>query len=149
MKPSLVSSVLLTLILSPVLGWSQWREPPATGAPANELPDRTTLAGQSGLGALLIADLANKEQNAKEHRAVIQVQTDGVKIVDPASVHYEPRLDEAHIRYQLDNGPANDSTSKTWIFDNLSPGEHRIKVTLESSDNQRMGKGKLLKVHIP
>lgn len=43
-------------------------EPPATGSPPNELADRTQLAGQSGLGPLLIAELVEKEANAKSHR---------------------------------------------------------------------------------
>lgn len=144
-----MSLAILALVLVPATGWAQWREPPATGSPANELPDRTQLAGQSGLGPLLIAELVDKEENAKSHRAVVKVQTDGVIIVDPASAHFQPKLDEAHIRYQLDGGQAHDSTSKRWTFDNLSSGEHHIKVTLASSDNQQMGKGKILKVHIP
>jgi hypothetical protein len=130
-------------------GSSQWREPPATGSPANELPDRTTLAGQTGLGPLLIADLVDKSDNAAHHKIVVKVQTDGVKIVDPTAANHEPRLDEAHIQYQLDGNTPYDSTSKTWTFDNVPSGEHRIKVRLASSDNQQMGKGKLLKVHIP
>lgn len=150
MKASLVSLAMLsTMLLVPTTGWSQWREPPATGSPSNELPDRTTLAGQSGLGPLLIADLVDKDQNAARHKIVVKVQTDGVKIVDPAAANHEPRLDEAHIQYQLDGEPPYDTTSKTWTFQNVPSGEHRIKVTLASSDNQQMGKGKLLKIRIP
>jgi hypothetical protein len=140
---------ILSLILVPATGWAQWREPPATGSPANELPDRTTLSGQSGLGPMLMAALIDKNENAKKHRAVVKVETDGVQMVDPAAAHYEPKLDEAHIQYQLDSGHVYDSTSKIWEFEKLPSGEHRIKVTLTSSDNQQMGKAKLLKVHIP
>ena len=149
MKASLLPLALIITMLAPVAGWPQWREPPATGSPANELPDRTTLAGQSGLGPVLIAEFVDKDLNAKKHKAEIKVKTDGVQIVNPASAHYEPRLDEAHIRYQLDDGHIYDSTSKTWTFENLPSGEHHIKVTLASSDNQQRGKGKLLKVDIP
>lgn len=70
-------------------------------------------------------------------------------IVDSASAHFEPKLDGAHIRYQLDGGAVHDSTSKSWTFDNLSSGVHHINVVLASSDNQQMGKGKILKVRIP
>jgi hypothetical protein len=150
MNASLFScAILMITMLIPTRGWGQWREPPATGSPSNELPDRTTLAGQSGLGPLLIAELLDKEENAKQRRAVVKVETDGVRIVDPASAHYQPRLDEAHIRYQIDDGNACDSTAKVWTFKSLPSGEHHIKVTLASSDGQQIGKGKLLKVRIP
>jgi hypothetical protein len=149
MKSALISLAMLVLALLPARGWAQWREPPATGSPANELPDRTTLAGQSGLGPMLNAELIDKDQNAKRHRAVIKAQTDGVQLVDPVSAHHQRRLDEAHLEYQLDGGRVCESTSKTWTFERLTSGEHHIKVTLASSDNHQMGKGKLLKVHIP
>jgi|SRR5581483_106813 len=128
--------------------YAQWKEPPSTGSPTNELEDRTNLAGQSGLGPLLKATLVDFERNAKSHKAVVEVQTDGVRMVDPASVNHEPKLDEAHLQYRLDNGEIQNSTSKTWTFDNLSRGEHRIEVALASNDNHPIGKPKTLKLLI-
>ena len=138
---------MLTLLFPSA--YAQWKEPPATGSPTNELEDRTNLVGQSGLGPLLTATLVDVDRNAKSHRAVVEVQTDGVRIVDPASLKNEPKLDEAHLQYRLDNGEIQNSTSKTWTFDNLSPGEHRIDVALASSDNHAIGKSLTLKLRIP
>lgn len=130
-------------------GYCQWKELPSTGSPTTRFPDRTTLAGQSGAGPLLIASLVDEERNAKQHRAIVEVQTDGVRLVDAAQAHYQPKLDEAHIQYRLDDGPVHNSISKTWIFDKLSPGEHEIYITLATSDNHPMGKRKRLHVHVP
>lgn len=130
-------------------GYSQWKELPSTGSPAERFPDRTTLAGQSGAGPLLIASLIDEERNAKHHRAVVEVQTDGVRLVDPAQAHYQPKIDEAHIQYRLDGGPVRSTTSKTLIFDQLSPGNHQVYVTLATSDNQPVGKSKRLHFHVP
>lgn len=129
--------------------YSQWKELPATGSPENRLPDRTKLVGQSGLGPLMTANLVDVEKNAKQHRAVVHVETDGVEMVDPAAVHNEPKLDEAHIQYRLDQGSIQNSTSKNWTFENLSSGEHRIDVVLASNDNHELGKAKTLKVRVP
>jgi hypothetical protein len=149
MNPRLFYSCLGFLLLFPCTGYGQWKEPPATGSPQNTLPDRTTMVGQSGMGPLLIAKLIDRDANAKKHQAVVAVQTDGVRLVDSAAANHEPRLDEAHIQYRLDDAPAQDSTSKTWTFAKLSSGEHRIRVTLVSSDNHPMGKDKVLKVRVP
>jgi hypothetical protein len=140
----------ITLLLCACLpAYSQWKELPATGSPSNRLPDRTTLAGQAALGPLLIIYFVNQKANAQHHRAVIEVQTDGLKMVDPATVNHEPRSDEAHIQYRLDNGPIQNTTSKTWTFDHLSPGEHLIRVAIATSDNRQLGKEKALNVHVP
>jgi hypothetical protein len=127
----------------------QWKQPPSTGSPENHLPDRTKLAGQSGMGPLLTAKLLDKEANAKKHRAVVEVKTDGVKLVDAALAQNEPKLDEAHIQYSLDDGPPQNTTSTTWSFQGLSRGEHRIRVNLVASDGQKVGEGTTLKVEVP
>lgn len=145
----LASISLALLLLFPRYGYAQWREPPATGSPQNTLPDRTTLAGQSGMGPLLIAKLLDRVQNAKNHRAVVVVETDGVRIVDPRAANHEPKLYEAYIQYRLDNGPVENSTSESRTFHHLPSGEHRIRVALVSSDDHQMGKEKVLKVRVP
>lgn len=130
-------------------GNCQWKELPATGSPTERLPDRTTLAGQSGLGPLLIAKLVDEAANAKQHKAVVDVQTDGVRLVDPEAVHHKPKIDEAHIQYQMDGGAVQNSTSETWTFQHLSRGEHHIVVALATSDNHPIGKAKRLRVRVP
>jgi len=140
--------LVIALWLVPRALVCQWKEPPATGSPENTLPDRTTLAGQSGLGPMISAILVGPAANAKMHKAVVEVQTDGVRVVDPAT-HKQPKLDEAHIAYQLDEHARIDSTSLAWTFTDLRSGDHRIRVSLISNDNHPMGKEHLLKVHVP
>lgn len=140
---------ITVLLCSCVPVYGQWKELPATGSPSTRLPDRTTLAGQAGLGPLLTATLVNPKANAQNHKAVIKVQTDGLKIVDPAKVNQEPRLDEGHIQYRLDNGPVQNTTLNTWTFEHLSRGEHLIRVALASNDGHQFGSGKWLKVNVP
>jgi len=130
-------------------GYGQWKELPSTGAPTERLPDRTIFVGQSGLGPLLVARLVDEQKNAKQRKAVVEVQTDGVELVDPEAAQHKPKIDEAHIQYRLDGSPAQNSTSKTWTFARLSPGEHQIEVGLATSDNLPFGKPKKLRVRIP
>jgi hypothetical protein len=73
---------------------------------------------------------------------------DGVAVVDPAT-HRQPKLDEGHIAYQLDDHNRVDSTSKTQTFSELRAGDHRIRVSLMSNDNHQMGKEQVLKIHVP
>jgi hypothetical protein len=148
MKPSLIFVTLLAVSILPSEAVCQWKEPPATGSPENTLPDRTTLVGQSGLGPMISASLVAAAANAKTHKAVVDVQTDGVSLVDPAT-HHQPKLDEAHLTYQLDDHDTITSTSLTCTFTDLRPGEHRIRVSLVSNDNHPMGKEQLLKVRVP
>ncbi len=128
---------------------AQWTEPPATGSPTNHLPDRTNLAGQTGLGPLLIARLLEKQANAKQHRAVVAVQVDGVRLVDPETGHRQPKLDEAHIQYQVDRQPPQHTTDRQWTVNGLSSGEHHIRVQLAASDGRQVGRSTTLKVEIP
>lgn len=140
----------ITLALCACLpAYGQWKELPATGSPSNRLPDRTTLTGQSGQGPLLMVKLVEPEHNAQNHKAVVEVQTDGLKIVDPAAADNEPKLDEGHIQYRLDNGAIQNTTSKTWTFGHLSRGEHLIRVALASNDGHQLGSEKALKVKVP
>lgn len=130
-------------------GYCQWKELPSTGSPVERLPDRTIFVGQSGLGPLLVAKLVDKERNAKERKAIIEVEIDGVQLVEPDATHNHPKIDEAHIQYRLDGGPVENSISKTWTFAQLSVGQHEIVVSLVTSDNHLLGRSKKLHVRIP
>ena len=149
MKPRVKICVTALLLFVCLPAYCQWKEHPATGSPPNQLPDRTTLSGQAGLGPLLIVKLVDQGVNARQHKVVIEVETDGLKMVDPASVNHEPRSDEAHIQYRLDDGPIENSTSKTWTFDNLSAGEHLIRVAVAASDNHQLGREKIFRLRVP
>ena len=138
----------LCLLFAGGVAMCQWKEPPATGSPPNELRDRTPLAGQSGLAPLLDAKLLDRDSNARQGRAVIQVETDGVVIVPAAEANYQPKLDEAHIEYRLDQEPPRDTTSKRIVLEKLAPGEHVIHVSLVASDGRTMGVAKTLTLRV-
>lgn len=148
MKSAFAWLLVIPALLLPNAAVCQWKEPPATGSPENTLPDRTTLAQQSGMGPMISAKLVDVSANAKAHKAVVKVETDGVNIVDPAT-HQQPKIDEAHITYQLDDHNRIDSTSEQWTFTDLRPGDHRIRISLTSNDNHPMCKEQVLKVHVP
>lgn len=149
MKRQICIIVAVGLLFVLPQGYCQWKELPSTGSPTEQFPDRTTLAGETGAAPLFTASLVDKDINAKQHKAIVKVETDGVRLADPAQAHYQPKIDEAHIQYRLDGGPVQNTTSKTWNFDQLSPGEHQIYVALATSDNHPVGKVKKLHVHIP
>ncbi len=149
MKLLVIVIAIAALFLAVPRGYCQWKELPSTGSPTERLPDRTTRVGQSGLGPLLIANLVDEQKNARQHKAVIEVQTDGVQLVDPEAAHYRPNIDEAHIQYRLDGGPVQNTTSKTCTFAQLSAGEHELVIALASNDNHPLGKPKKLHVRIP
>lgn len=149
MKFRLLALLFLGLLFVQTPAYGQWKQEPSTGSPTERLPDRTTLVGQSGIGPFLKARLADKEKNAKKRRAVVVVQTDGVKLVSTAAGEGTPQLDEAHLQYKLDDGPVQNSTELTWTFDDLSPGEHEIHVALAGNDNRVIGKGMTLTVKVP
>jgi hypothetical protein len=149
MKSRTLLIVLAGTLFCAVGAFSQWREPPATGSPQNHLPDRTKLVGQSGMGPLLDAKLVDPQQNARMHKAVVHVETDGVEMTDPAAANHQAQLDQAHLQYRLDAGPVQDTTAKTWTFGHLSSGKHRITVALAGNDNRQLGEAKTLPVKIP
>lgn len=98
---------------------------------------------------MMSAALIDPRANAKQHAVVIQTETDGVRIVDPASARYVPRLDEAHFRYQVDGDTPVDSTNTRIEFRELGSGEHLIHVWLVGNDNRPVGEPQTLKVHVP
>lgn len=54
-----------------------------------------------------------------------------------------------HIVYKLDAGPEQRTTSKRFVLDNLSPGEHTISVYLAGNDGHAISPGQDVKVNIP
>ena len=142
--PVLLMSFILVLPLA-----AQWREQPETGSQPERLDDRTTLAGQSGLAPSLSASLADPHGNARQHRAVVQVETEGIRLVSQAGEGTAPKLDEGHLQYRLDSSAPLESTSTSMQFDNLSPGEHHIQVMLVGNDNRPAGPSKTLTISIP
>lgn len=129
--------------------YGQWKELPATGSPQNRLPDRTTLAEQAGLGPLLTARLVDPKTNSRKHRAVVEVQVDGVQLVEPDAANHQPRADQAHLLYRLDNDPILNTTSRTWTFEHLASGPHLIRVALADNEKHELGKEQSLRLNVP
>lgn len=101
------------------------------------------------MGAVLTAKLIDERGNAKEHRAVVEIHTDGVRIVDASAAKHDPRLDEGHIQYRVDSGPPQNTTQLRFTIPNLGSGEHYIRVALAANDNLPIGAETLLRVKIP
>lgn len=141
--------VMWVSVLACSIAQAQWKQLPTTGSPEDRLHDRTILAGQSGLGRQLTAELVDEDANARKHRAVVQVQTDGVEMIDAPDANYEPKLEQAHLEYRLDSGPARQTTAKSYTFEDLPPGRHLIYVRLMANDNEPVGKPTTLVLHIP
>jgi hypothetical protein len=130
------------------LAYSQWKEPPSTGSPEYRLPDRTYIAGQSGMAPTLTATLQAPENNAAHHTVVVRAQTDGVELQYPQAKD-EPLLGCGHIEYQLDGSMPENTAARLWTFSRISPGDHTITVRLVGADNQELVKPTRLRVHVP
>jgi hypothetical protein len=127
---------------------AQWRERPTTGSPQRTLPDRTNFAGMSGMGPQLEVGLKEHDQNAKDKRAVVEVEVWGVGLIEP-DANREPNLTEAYLTYRMDDQPVIKTAEKEHTFSNLSPGYHTISVQLASSSGQPVGARMELSVKIP
>jgi hypothetical protein len=146
---ALLSSAAVVFALLPAVATAQWRNPPQTGSPQEQLPDHTVDARQSGIGPNLSAVLVDADGNARRKRAVVRVQTDAVMLTNPVSVQGVPANGQAHLQYRLDQNPVVNTTQTEMMFDQLSPGDHTIEVALAGNDDNPIGEHKTLKVHIP
>jgi len=142
------SVAILFVFLSSHLALAQWKEPPSTGSPQSRLEDRTYMAGQSGMGATITAQLEDAAENAKHHKIVVRAQTDGVTL-RPRQVSSQPNLDEARIQYQLDTQMPENTSSHTWTFARVSPGSHTVTVRLVDGDNKVLAEPSALTVQVP
>jgi hypothetical protein len=103
----------------------------------------------AGHAAALTATLVNPEHNAKERAATVQVTIAGVEMVDPAAVKEEPKAGQAHLHYQVDNGPVVATTATKLSFHDLSAGQHTIVVMLAGNNHSPLGPKATLNVSIP
>src|SRR5262245_44674911 len=53
----------------------------------------------------LSARLSDPDEKAQEHTATVEVQVEGIQLIDPAAVHDQPQTGQGHLHYRLDNGP--------------------------------------------
>lgn len=95
------------------------------------------------------ARLMDESKQAQEGAAMISVKVSGVRLVDPPMEGDQAKPGEAHIHYQLDNGPIVATTAGRLDFHGLTPGEHTIKVGLAAGNHQMLGPEQTLSVTIP
>ena len=132
-----VMLVVLTLVFA-VIGNAQYgsgTKPQASGA-AKETPTLT-------------AKLVDAEKKAQQKAATVDVKVTGIKIIDPASVNEKPRAGQGHLHYQVDDGPIIATTTTKLSFHGLTPGPHKIVVTLAGNDHNPLGPQETLNVTIP
>lgn len=95
------------------------------------------------------AHLVDAAKNAEQKGASIQVEVQGVKLVNPESMNGKPAKGQAHLHYQVDRGPLIEATSTEMTFHELSPGEHTIRITLAGNDHTPIGPSQKLNINIP
>jgi hypothetical protein len=128
---------------------AQWKEKPMTGSQPNVVTDRTTVAGQSGMAADVRARPVDVHDNAKQHKAVVKVETEGVQLVESSGTSDGLRLDQAHLECRLDDREPIQSTSTTMTFDNLAPGIHVVRDTLVDGANKPVSDSQTLTLRVP
>jgi hypothetical protein len=146
-KYAVIRAVTAIAVLSAVvLGMSLW-----TGA--EERPRRSegiTPAQLEGMQPLdFSASLVDPEQKAQEQTATVEVKVAGIQLIDPAAVNEMPQSGQAHLHYQIDNGPIIATTTTKLSFHELSPGPHKVTVMLAGNDHQLLGPKDTLTVNIP
>ncbi len=145
---SICKCVLIATLLFAAMSLSaQWAQNPTTGSSPEQLPDRTKLAGMTGLDPELKADFVDKSQNAKEHKVVVRADVWGVDLVPPEANSQQNGT--ALLSFVLDHNPPVKTNQQEYTFDNVSPGQHTVTVRLLSPDGQEIGSNVVLGVHIP
>ena len=97
----------------------------------------------------LTAKLVDPEKKAQQKAATVDVKVTGIKIVDPAEANEKPVAGQGHLHYQVDDGPVIATTTMKLSFHGLTPGAHKIVVTLAGNDHNPLGPQQTLNVTIP
>jgi hypothetical protein len=146
-KHVVIRAVTAITVLSIVLlGLSLW-----TGAVEQPRSSEAIMPAQpEGVQPLdFSASLDDPEQKAQEQTATVEVKVAGIQLIDSAAVNEQPQSGQAHLHYQLDNGPIIATTTTKLSFHELSPGPHKITVMLAENDHQLLGPKDTLTVNIP
>ncbi len=105
--------------------------------------------GDNESSPTLKAMLVDAENKAKKQAATVDVKVTGIEIIDPAKVKEQPRKGQGHFHYQVDDGPIIATTAPKLSFHGLTPGQHKIVVTLAGNDHNPLGPQETLNVTIP
>jgi hypothetical protein len=111
------------------------------------MPSLAAAADPSGVG--LTANLVEPERNTPKGAATVSVNVTGVSLTDPATTGEMPKPGQAHLHYQVDNGPVVATTTPKLSFHGLKPGDHQIVVMLAANDHTPLGPKQTLSVSVP
>jgi hypothetical protein len=109
------------------------------------------LAAEAATGQepAISASLVDADKHAAKGAAIVSVTVSGVSLTDPATVNEVPKTGQAHIHYQVDNGPIIATTTPKLAFHGLAPGEHTLVVMLAANDHSPLGPKESLSVVVP
>ena len=97
----------------------------------------------------MTAKLVDPQAKAAKKEATVVVEVTGVAMIDPASVGEKAANAQGHLHYQVDQGPVIATTALKLSFHGLTPGAHKIKVSLAQNDHQPAGPETTLDVTVP
>lgn len=96
----------------------------------------------------LRAQLRDKDQNARNHMAAVEVEVQNVWLNYPNPAPQQG-IQSAVLEYKLDNCSPILTTDSRLSFERLSSGEHAISVVLVGKDNRAISPPARLQVSIP
>jgi hypothetical protein len=100
-------------------------------------------------GPQMNANLVEPEKNAAKGTATVVVDVSGVALTDPAMAKEVPMAGQAHLHYQVDDGPVVATPTPKLSFHGLKPGDHVVVVTLAANDHSPLGPKATLNVRVP
>lgn len=93
--------------------------------------------------------MVDSASKAKKQEATIVVTTQGVQLVDPATVNETARIGEGHLHYRVDHGPVIATTATKLSFHELTRGMHTITVMLVANDHSPLSAPVTFNLTIP
>ncbi len=101
-------------------------------------------------GAQMFSAILVSPDDLAKHKAVtVEVKVDGIELVDPAEAGSRSKPGQAHLHYQVDQGPVIVTTATKLSFQDLASGDHTITVNLAGNDHRPVGPQQVLSVRIP
>jgi hypothetical protein len=96
-----------------------------------------------------VSKLADPAQNAKLRRAVVQLHLTGFQLIDPTAAVGQSAKNQGHFHFQVDDGQIIESTSTEFVINDLSPGQHKIKVMLVGNDHNSVSTIETFGITVP
>ena len=106
-------------------------------------------SGAGSGGPSIKAHLVDAKKNAAKATATVVVTAENIRLIDPSLAGKSEEGAEGHLHYQVDNGFVVATPGTKLSFHELSPGEHRISVTLADDHHNPIGSPVLLIVDVP